>query len=56
MIFGTGIFLSGTIKSFDDTQLKNERLVDFYIQERIDDISPSRFLDFPEPTLIVEEK
>ena len=56
MIFGTGIFLSGTIKSFDDTQLKNERLVDFYIQERIDEISPSRFLDFPEPTLIVEEK
>lgn len=56
ILFGAGIFIGSTLKSFEDTQLKNERLVDFYIQERIDNISPSRFLDFPEPALIVDDK
>ncbi len=46
------IFVGSTIKSFFDTQHKNERLVEYYIQERIDKISPERFLDFPEPTLV----
>ena len=55
LLIGAGIFMGSTWKSFIDTQDKNERLVQFYIQERIDKISPSRFLDFPEPTLIVTE-
>nr|AGO87753.1 hypothetical protein [uncultured bacterium L413009-K18] len=47
-----GIFIGSVWKSFMDTQEKNERLVEFYIQERIDRISPERFLDFPEPSLV----
>jgi len=56
LLIGAGIFIGSTWKSFIDTQTKNERLVEFYIEERIDKISPSRFLDFPEPTLIVTEE
>ena len=55
-LIGAGIFIGSTWKSFIDTQTKNERLVEFYIEERIDKISPSRFLDFPEPTLIITEE
>ena len=56
LLIGAGIFIGSTIKSFKDTQIKNKKLVEFYIEERIDKISPSRFLDFPEPTLIVTEE
>ena len=56
LLIGAGIFIGSTWKSFIDTQAKNERLVEFYIGERIDKISPSRFLDFPEPSLIVTEE
>lgn len=56
LFISAGIFIGSTVKSFLDTQNKNERLVEFYINERIDKISPSRFLDFPEPTLIVVEE
>jgi tetratricopeptide (TPR) repeat protein len=56
LLIGAGIFIGSTWKSFIDTQSKNERLVEFYIEERIDKISPSRFLDFPEPTLILKEE
>jgi len=52
LFIGAGIFLGSSLKSFLDTHDKNKRLVEFYIQERIDKISPDRFLDFPEPILI----
>ena len=52
LIIGGGIFIGSVWKSFMDTQKKNESLVEFYIQERIDRISPERFLDFPEPSLV----
>ena len=51
IFIGTGIFLGSSLKSFIDTNDKNKRLVEFYIQERIDKISPERFLDFSEPML-----
>jgi len=56
LLIGASIFVGSTWQSFIDTQTKNESLVEFYIEERIDEISPSRFLDFPEPTLIVTEE
>ena len=56
LLIGASIFVGSTWQSFIDTQTKNESLVEFYIEERIDKISPSRFLDFPEPTLIVTEE
>ena len=51
--FGMGIFIGSIWKSYADTQKKNESLIKFYIQERINKISLERFLDFPEPSLVL---
>ncbi len=52
LIIGSGVFISSILNSFNDTQKKNKSVVEFFIQERINDISPERFLDFPEPSLV----
>ena len=53
LIIGTGIFLGSSLKSFRDTNAKNKKLVEYYIQSRISKIAPERFIDFPEPKLIL---
>ena len=56
LIIGTGIFLGSSMKSFRDTSVKNKKLVEYYIQSRIEKIAPERFIDFPEPKLILTKK
>tara|TARA_B100000214_G_scaffold116805_2_gene82499 strand:+ start:1094 stop:2164 length:1071 start_codon:yes stop_codon:yes gene_type:complete len=52
LAIGAGVFLGSSWKSFRDTNSKNKKLVEYYIQDRIEKISPERFIDFPEPKLI----
>lgn len=52
LMIGFGVFISSVLKSFNDTQKKNKSVVEYFIKERIDEISPERFLDFPEPSLV----
>ena len=56
LAIGAGIFLGSSWKSFKDTNIKNKKLVEYYIQDRMDKISPTRFIDFPEPKLIIPRK
>ena len=56
LIIGAGIFLGSSLKSFSDTNAKNKKLVEYYIQSRIDKIAPERFIDFPEPKLIITRR
>ncbi len=56
LLIGSGIFIASSYKSFLDTKIKNEELVNLYIQEKIDIISPRSFLDFAEPQLISQKK
>ena len=44
------------MKSFRDTNEKNKKLVEYYIQSRIEKIAPERFIDFPETKLILTKK
>ena len=51
----TGLIQQVFDKSGDvDTKLKNEELINIYIREKIDKNPSSRFLDFPEPQLILK--
>lgn len=52
LFIGAGIFIGSILRSFSDTKEKNKKIIEIYIQERVDSVSPSRFLDFSEPTLI----
>ena len=52
LLIGASIFIASAYKSFKDTQLKNEDLINIYIKKRIEKNSPDRFLDFSEPQLI----
>ena len=52
MLIGSSIFIASAYKSFNDTKIKNEELINIYIKKRIEKNSPNRFLDFPEPQLI----
>ena len=56
LAIGAGVFLGSSWKSFNDTNIKNKKLVEYYIQDRMDKISPERFIDFPEPKLIIPRK
>ena len=40
------------IKSFKDTKEKNKSLIRYYALESIESISPEKFLDFEEPSII----
>ena len=55
MLIGSSIFIASAYKSFNDTKIKNEELINIYIKNRIEKNSPKRFLDFPEPQLIYKE-
>ena len=52
MLIGSTIFSASAYKSFKDTKIKNEELINIYIKKRIEKNSPDRFLDFSEPQLI----
>ena len=55
MLIGSSIFIASAYKSFNDTKLKNEELINIYIKKRIEKNSPDRFLDFSEPQLIYKK-
>ena len=55
MLIGSGIFIASASKSFNDTKLKNEELINIYVKKRIEKYSPTRFLDFSEPQLIFKK-
>ena len=55
MLIGSSIFIASAYKSFNDTKLKNEELINIYIKKRIEKNSPNRFLDFSEPQLIYKK-
>ena len=55
ILIGSSIFIASAYKSFNDTKLKNEELINIYIKKRIEKNSPSRFLDFSEPQLIYKK-
>ena len=52
LAIGAALHIGSLIKSFNDTNDKNQSLIRYYAFESIDSISPERFLDFEEPTLI----
>ena len=52
LLICSGVFIASAYKSFTDTKLKNQELMNIYINDKIEKISPKRFLDFPEPQLI----
>jgi len=52
LILALGVYTGGFWKSFIDTKDKNRKLVEYYTLDRISEITPERFLDFPEPKLI----
>ena len=55
LLIGSSIFVASAYKSFNDTKLKNKELIDIYINKRLGEIAPNRFLDFPEPQLIYKK-
>ena len=52
LAIGAIIHISSLIKSFKDTKEKNKSLIRYYALESIESISPEKFLDFEEPSLI----
>tara|TARA_Y100000748_G_C15299864_1_gene411854 strand:- start:126 stop:719 length:594 start_codon:yes stop_codon:yes gene_type:complete len=55
IIIGAGVFIISSLKSFKDTDEKNKKLIEYYVSDRVSDMSPDRFLDFPNPTLVVQK-
>ena len=55
IVIGAGVFIISSLKSFKDTDEKNKKLIEYYVSDRVSDISPNRFLDFPNPTLVVQK-
>ena len=55
VVIGAGVFIISSLKSFKDTDEKNKRLIEYYVRDRVSDISPDRFLDFPNPTLVLQK-
>ena len=55
MLIGSSIFIASAYKSFNDTKIKNEELINIYIKKRIEKNSPNRFLDFSEPQLLYKK-
>ena len=52
VVIGAVLHITSLIKSFRDTKEKNESLIKFYAFESLESISPIRFLDFQEPTIL----
>ena len=55
VVIGAGVFIISSLKSFKDTDEKNKKLIEYYVNDRVSNISPSRFLDFPNPTLDLQK-
>jgi hypothetical protein len=55
IVIGAGVFSISSLKSFKDTDKKNKKLIEYYVSDRVSDMSPDRFLDFPNPTLVVQK-
>ena len=55
VVIGAGVFMISSFKSFKDTDEKNKKLIEYYVSDRVSDISPGRFLDFPNPTLVLQK-
>ena len=51
-IIGSILHITSLTKSFRDTKEKNQSLIQYYALESMKLISPQRFLDFQEPTVI----
>ena len=52
IVFGIVLHITSLVKSFSDTKEKNQSLIQYYALESIQLVSPQRFLDFQEPTII----
>ena len=52
LAIGAILHISSMLKSFKDTKEKNKSLIRYYALESIESISPKRFLDFEEPSII----
>ncbi|MBH10792.1 MAG: hypothetical protein CMG74_10675 [Candidatus Marinimicrobia bacterium] len=52
LMLALGVYAGGFWKSFVDTNDKNRKLIEYYTLDNISEVSPARFLDFPEPNLI----
>ena len=55
IVIGAVIHITSLVKSFSDTKEKNQSLIQYYALESMQSISPERFLDFQEPTLIINQ-
>ena len=55
VVIGAGVFIISSLKSFKDTDEKNKKLIEYYVNDRVSNTSPSRFLDFPNPTLDLQK-
>ena len=53
ILIGGGIFITSALRSFKDTEHQNKKLTEFYVTDRVKNIHPSQFLDFPEPRLMI---
>ena len=52
LIIGTALHITSLVKSFTDTKEKNQSLIKLYAFESLKSISPEKFLDFQEPTIL----
>ena len=50
--FGSVLYISSFIKSFSDTEEKNNNLINYYVREKITTIPPHVFMDFEEPSVL----
>ena len=55
IVIGAGVFIISSLKSFKDNDEKNKKLIEYYVSDRVSNISPDRFLDFPIPTLVLQK-
>ena len=54
LMIGSSIFVGSSFQSFSDTKNKNELLAKYYVENVLITIPPNKFLDFPEPTLLIK--
>lgn len=54
LVIGSGIFIASSFKSYQDTDGKNKKLIEYYINDKVANVSSHRFLDFQEPKLIIK--
>ena len=54
LMIGSSIFIGSSFQSFRDTKNKNELLAKYYVENALRTIPPNKFLDFPEPTLLIK--